>query len=99
MARRCAVTGKKPMAGRNTQHRRGGLWFNRAQRTVTRFHPNVQKKYIMIDGQKVKVKISTSALRTMDKHGGKLPPAVAKKLLKQAKKTIFTKKHQVAAGA
>ncbi len=68
MARQCDICGKKPMAGRNTQHRRGGLWFNRAPKTVTRFRPNIQKKKVMIKGEMKKVKICTRCLRTLDKN-------------------------------
>ena len=33
------------------------------------FSPNIQKKTIVVDGQKLKLNISTSALRTLKKKG------------------------------
>ena len=63
MARRCAITGKKPMSGHNVSHAN-----NRSKR---RFLPNLVTKRIFIPetGQTVRVRISTSALRTIQKKG------------------------------
>ena len=33
------------------------------------FKPNIQKKTLIIDGKKVKMKLSTSAIRTLKKKG------------------------------
>jgi large subunit ribosomal protein L28 len=63
MARRCAITGKKPMSGHNVSHANN--------RTKRRFLPNLITKRIFVPetGQTVRVKISTSALRTIQKKG------------------------------
>ena len=63
MARRCAVTGKKPMSGHNVSHANN--------RTKRRFLPNLITKRIFVPetGQMVRLKISTSALRTIQKKG------------------------------
>ena len=63
MARRCAVTGKKPMSGQNVSHANN--------RTKRRFLPNLITKRIFVPetGQTVRLKISTSALRTIQKKG------------------------------
>ncbi|HQZ18742.1 MAG TPA: 50S ribosomal protein L28 [Vicinamibacteria bacterium] len=63
MARRCAVTGKKPMSGHNVSHANN--------RTKRRFLPNLITKRIFVPetGQTVRLKISTSALRTIQKKG------------------------------
>ena len=63
MARRCAVTGKKPMSGHNVSHANN--------RTKRRFLPNLITKRIFVPetGQTVRPKISTSALRTIQKKG------------------------------
>ena len=63
MARRCAVTGKKPMSGHNVSHANN--------RTKRRFLPNLLTKRIFVPetGQTVRLKISTSALRTIQKKG------------------------------
>ena len=63
MARRCAVTGKKPMSGHNVSHANN--------RTKRRFLPNLITKRIFVPetGQTVRLKISTSAIRTIQKKG------------------------------
>ncbi len=63
MARRCAVTGKKPMSGHNVSHANN--------RTKRRFLPNLITKRIFVPetGQTVRLRISTSALRTIQKKG------------------------------
>jgi large subunit ribosomal protein L28 len=63
MARRCAITGKKPMSGHNVSHAN-----NRSKR---RFLPNLITKRIFVPeiGRTVRLKISTSALRTIQKKG------------------------------
>lgn len=57
----CELTGKGKMYGHNvsfSQHK-----------TRKVFKPNIQKKTLLIDGKKVKVNLSTSALRTLKKKG------------------------------
>lgn len=63
MARRCAVTGKKPQSGNHVSHAN-----NRSRR---RFLPNLISKRIFVPelGRSVRLKISTSALRTIQKKG------------------------------
>lgn len=63
MARECQLTGKKPMTGNKVSHSN--------MKSKRRFLPNLQKKHIFVPetGQWIDVKISTSALRTIDKLG------------------------------
>ena len=63
MARECQLTGKKPMTGNKVSHSN--------MKSKRRFLPNLQKKNIFVPetGQWIKVKISTSAMRTIDKLG------------------------------
>jgi large subunit ribosomal protein L28 len=63
MSRRCQVTGKGVLSGNNVSHANN--------KTRTRFYPNLQSKRIWLPEEKrfVRVKISTSALRTLDKQG------------------------------
>ena len=58
----CELTGKGKMYGHNVSF---------SQRKTSKvFKPNIQKKTIKLDnGQKLKVNISTSALRTLKKKG------------------------------
>jgi len=63
MARKCPLTGKKPMAGNNVAHSN--------KRTKRRQLPNIQTKklYIPEENRWVRVKLSTSALRNVSKKG------------------------------
>ena len=63
MARRCAITGKKPMSGHNVSHANN--------RTKRRFLPNLitKRNFVPETGQTVRLRISTSALRTIQKKG------------------------------
>ena len=57
----CEISGKGKMYGHNVS------FSQRKTRKV--FNPNIQKKTLVVDGKKVKVNISTSALRTLKKKG------------------------------
>lgn len=63
MSRICEVTGKKPLSGNNVSHSK--------RRTKRKFLPNLQKKRIwdQESGVFITVKLSTSALKTIDKKG------------------------------
>jgi len=63
MARVCQITGKKPIAGNNVSHANN--------RTKRKFYPNLQKKkfYIPDEDRWVTLKVSTQALRTINKNG------------------------------
>lgn len=64
MSRRCELTGKGPMVGNNVSHAKN--------RTRRRFLPNLNDVSLMSDtlGRTVKLRISASALRTVDHRGG-----------------------------
>lgn len=57
----CELTGKGKMYGHNVS------FSQRKTRKV--FKPNVQKKTLVIDGQKLKVNVAASTLRTLKKKG------------------------------
>lgn len=57
----CEITGKGKMYGHNVS------FSQRKTRKV--FKPNIQKKTIVIEGKKLKVNVSASALRTLKKKG------------------------------
>ncbi|MEM1326589.1 MAG: 50S ribosomal protein L28 [Bacteroidota bacterium] len=63
MSKVCQLTGKRPISGNNVSHSN--------RRTKRRFLPNIQKKrfYIPETDQWVQLKVSTSAMRTIDKLG------------------------------
>ena len=61
MSRVCEITGKRPKAGNKISH---------SQRHTKRtFTPNVKKKTLVINGRKVRMKISMRALKTLEKKG------------------------------
>ena len=59
--KKCDITGKGKQYGNNVSFSQ--------RHTKKVWEPNLQKKTLMIDGKKVRVKISTSALRTLKKKG------------------------------
>ena len=64
MAKRCQLTGKSVMSGNNVSHANN--------RTRRRFLPNLQSTSMQSEilDRKVSLRISTSAMRTVEKHGG-----------------------------
>ncbi len=63
MARKCEVTGVGPITGNNISHAHN--------KTKRRFLPNLQKKKIWVQelNRFVTVKLSTKALKTINKNG------------------------------
>lgn len=63
MSKVCDITGKKPQVGNNVSHSN--------IKTKRRFNPNLQKKrfYIPEEDRWITLKVSTSALRTINKNG------------------------------
>jgi len=64
MARRCELTGKEPQFGHNVSHSN--------RKTNRRFDPNLQKTTLYSEalGRRVGLRISTRALRNVQKKGG-----------------------------
>lgn len=63
MSRICQLTGKSVMVGNNVSHSN--------RKTKRRFYPNLvtKKFFIPEDGSYITLKVSTSALRTVNKKG------------------------------
>lgn len=63
MSKICPVTGKRPMTGNNVSHANN--------KTRRRFLPNLQKRrfWVASENRFVTLRISTSAMRTIDKNG------------------------------
>lgn len=63
MPRKCQITGKRPLSGHNVSHAHNVT--NRWQK------PNLQKKKLYVPELKrsVRLRVSTRALRTIDKKG------------------------------
>ncbi len=64
MARRCEFTGKGVQAGNNVSHANN--------RTRRRFLPNLQHAALLSDalGETIQLRLSTRAIRTIEKRGG-----------------------------
>lgn len=63
MARKCVVTGKGVQVGHNVSHANN--------RTKRRFLPNLQETSVLSDALgRVRLRISTAAIRTIEKKGG-----------------------------
>ena len=64
MAKRCQITGKGVMTGNNVSHAN-----NRNRR---RFLPNLQQTTMMSEilDRKISLRVTTNAIRTVEKHGG-----------------------------
>ena len=63
MARVCLVTGKGPMVGNNVSHANN--------KTKRRFLPNLQSRRFWVESENrwVRMRITTAALRLIDKKG------------------------------
>ena len=63
MARVCQITGKRTQVGNNVSHANN--------KSLRKFYPNLQKKRFFIpeEGKWVTLKVSTSAIRTINKLG------------------------------
>ena len=63
MAKICEITGKRPITGNNVSHAKN--------KTRRRFLPNLQtKKFFIPEEDKwITLKVSTSAIRTINKNG------------------------------
>lgn len=63
MPRRCQITNKKPLSGKNVSH---------AHNVTPKWQrPNIQRKRLFVPelGRTIRLKVSTRALRTIDKKG------------------------------
>ncbi len=63
MSRKCDITGKRPLTGCNVSHAHN--------KTKRRQLPNLQKKRIFVPelGKSIRIKVSASTLRSIDKVG------------------------------
>ena len=63
MARVCEITGKRTQVGNNVSHANN--------KTKRKFYPNLQKKKFFVpeEGKWITLKISTSAIKTINKKG------------------------------
>ena len=64
MPRRCQLTGVGPRAGNNVAHSN--------TKTNRRFDPNLQRVHLQSEalGRRIALRVTTRAMRTVQKHGG-----------------------------
>ncbi len=60
MSYKCDITGKGKQFGNNVSHS--------MRHTKRDWKPNLQTKTLVIDGQKVKLKLAASTIRTLNKY-------------------------------
>jgi large subunit ribosomal protein L28 len=65
--RKCDLTGKGKQFGNNVSFSQ--------RHTKKVWNANIQNKTILVDGKKVKLKLSTQAIRTLKKKGLLIAPA------------------------
>jgi large subunit ribosomal protein L28 len=80
MSKVCQLSGKKKSTGFNVSHSN--------RHTKRTFNPNVTKRLVVdpVTGAKLRIKVSTRALRTMVKNPGKFRVVIASLVKKQVKK-------------
>jgi len=63
MSKVCKISGKKPLVGNNVS--------KALNRTKRRQYPNLQVKRIFVPelGKKIKLKLTTNAIKTIDRYG------------------------------
>jgi len=85
MARRCELTGKGPVTGNLVSHSN--------IKTRTRWEPNlVRKRYLVPElGQVLTLRLSTEAVKTIDKLGGITPALLKAKAEKLSEQLLNTR--------
>jgi large subunit ribosomal protein L28 len=66
----CEICGKQAFKGRSQQHRRGVAgkrWKKRAQATPRTFKVNLQKKTVIINGEKRQMKLCAKCIKRIKK--------------------------------
>ncbi|MCW2719457.1 50S ribosomal protein L28 [Pseudonocardia sp.] len=61
MSRRCRLTGRGPGFGATISHSH--------RRTSRRFDPNIQAKRYRFEGRRIRLRLCTDAIRTIDRIG------------------------------
>ena len=68
MSRKCFFTGRKTSAGRKYSHRGrakhlGGVGIRTTSKTNRKFKPNIQKVRAMVNGVKMRIRVSAKAIK------------------------------------
>lgn len=68
----CEICGKGKSVGRSIRHKRGVAgkrWRKRAPVTSRLFKANLQKRVVIINGEKKQMKLCTSCIKRIKKYG------------------------------
>jgi large subunit ribosomal protein L28 len=68
----CQICRKKSKVGRSQQHRRGVAgkrWKKRAPATARVFRPNLQRKTLIVNGEKKKMRVCAKCIKRIRKFG------------------------------
>ena len=68
----CDICGKRSVHGSSKKHRRGVAgkrWMHKVIATPRLFKPNLQYKTLLINGEKMKMRICTKCLKRIKKYG------------------------------
>ena len=68
----CDICGKVTSHGSSKKHRRGVAgkrWKNRVTPTPRLFKPNLQRKTLLVNGVKMKMRICTKCIKRIKKYG------------------------------
>ena len=91
MARRCTITGKGVQVGHHVSHANN--------KTKRRFLPNLQEASILSDALgRVRLRVSTAAIRTIEKKGG-IDPFLRDTPVRKLSPEIRRLKRRIAAAA
>jgi large subunit ribosomal protein L28 len=91
MARRCTITGKGVQVGHHVSHANN--------KTKRRFLPNLQETSILSDALgRVRLRVSTAAIRTIEKKGG-IDPFLRDTPVRKLSPEIRRLKRRIAAAA
>ena len=61
MSQRCQLTGREPGFGKTVSHSH--------RRTSRRFDPNIQTKHYEFEGRRIRLRLCTDAIKTIDRIG------------------------------
>ena len=67
----CEICSKKTSVGRSQQHKRGVAgrrWKKRAQQTPRTFKPNLQKRTVVVLGDRKKMHLCTKCIKRIKKY-------------------------------
>ena len=86
MVKRCSITNKKPLVGNNVSHA--------VNKTKRRFYPNLQNVSFFSEvlNKKIKLKVSSKAIKSVEKNGGIDSFILNLKNKHQTKETLKIKK-------